>query len=231
MGQKVNPTSFRTGITFPTKSIWFADKKNYAKQALEDSKVRRFLEKRLALAGLTKVEIKRSINTIDIYVHVSRPGVVIGRGGSSLEILKKELNKLLLGYENPPRNYPIKVHIHPLEVKNPDVSAALVLDRLTNQLERRYPHRRAVNQALEKVMGAGAKGIKIVLSGRIGGAEIGRTEKYKEGRVPTQTIRANIDYAERPALTRSGYVGVKVWIYTGDIVKGKAVRSGIKADN
>jgi len=132
MGQKVNPTSFRTGITFPTKSIWFADKKNYAKQVLEDSKVRRFLENRLKLAGLTKVEIKRSINTIDIYIYVSRPGVVIGRGGSSLELLKKELNKLLLGYENPPRNHPIKIHIHPLEVKNPDVSAALVLDRLTN---------------------------------------------------------------------------------------------------
>lgn len=231
MGQKVNPTGFRTGITFPTKSIWFADKKNYSKQVLEDNKVRRFLEKRLALAGLTKVEIKRSINTIDIYVNVSRPGVVIGRGGSSLEILKKELNKLLLGYENPPKNYPIKVHIHPLEVKNPDVSAPLILDRLTNQLERRYPHRRAVKQAIEKVMGAGAKGIKIVLSGRIGGAEIGRTEKYKEGRVPTQTIRANIDYAERPALTRSGYVGVKVWIYTGDIVKGKPVRSGVKTNN
>lgn len=231
MGQKVNPTSFRTGITFPTKSIWFADKKNYAKQVLEDSKTRRFLENRLKLAGLTKVEIKRSINTIDIYIHVSRPGVVIGRGGSSLEMLKKELNKLLLGYENPPRNYPIKIHIHPLEVKNPDVSAALVLDRLTNQIERRYPHRRAVKQAIEKVMGAGAKGIKIVLSGRIGGAEIGRTEKYKQGRVPTQTIRANIDYAERPALTRSGYVGVKVWIYTGDIVKGKPVQSGVKTNN
>jgi len=231
MGQKVNPTSFRTGITFPTKSIWFADKKNYAKQVLEDNKVRRFLEERLKLAGLTKVEIKRSINTIDIYINVSRPGVVIGRGGSSLELLKKELNKLLLGYENPPRNYPIKIHIHPLEVKNPDVSAALVLDRLTNQIERRYPHRRAVKQAIEKVMGAGAKGIKIVLSGRIGGAEIGRTEKYKQGRVPTQTIRANIDYAERPALTRSGYVGVKVWIYTGDIVKGKPVQSGVKTNN
>jgi len=219
MGQKVHPTAFRLGKIFPTKSVWYADPKSYPKHLQEDNKIRRFLEKRLSLAGLTRTEIKRSINTVDIHVYVSRPGVVIGRGGSGLEILKKELNKLVLGTETPPKNHPIKINLHPEEIQNPDVSSALVLDKLISQLERRYPHRRAVNQAIEKTMSAGAKGIKITLSGRIAGADIARTETYKQGRIPTQTIRANIDYAERPALTRSGYVGIKVWIYTGDIVE------------
>ena len=207
------------GKIFETKSTWYADAKSYPKQLLEDNKIRRFLENRLNLAGLTHTEIKRSINTVDIHVFVSRPGVVIGRGGSGLDILKKELNKLVLGTETPPKNHPIKINIHPEEVQNPDVSAPLVLDRLKSQIERRYPHRRAVSQAIEKAMTSGAKGIKVTFSGRINGADIGRTETYKQGRVPTQTIRANIDYAEGPALTRSGYVGIKVWIYTGDIVK------------
>lgn len=218
MGQKVNPIAYRTGKIYPTKSIWYSDDKSYSKFVQEDNKIRRFLEKRLNLAGLTKVDIKRSINTVDIHVHVSRPGVVIGRGGTGLEVLKKELNKLILGTPTPAKNYPIKINLHPEEVSNPDISATLILDRLTGQLERRYPHRRAINQAIEKAMSAGAKGIKVIISGRIGGADIGRTETYKKGRVPTQTIRANIDYAEKPALTRSGYVGVKVWVYTGDIV-------------
>jgi len=209
------------GKIFKTKSTWYADSKTYAKHLYEDNKIRRFLENRLNLAGLTHTEIKRSINTVDIHVFVSRPGVVIGRGGSGLDILKKELNKLVLGTETPPKNHPVKINIHPEEVQNPDVSAPLVLDRLISQLERRYPHRRAVSQAIEKAMSAGAKGIKVTFSGRINGADIGRTETYKQGRVPTQTIRANIDYAEKPALTRSGYVGIKVWAYTGDIVSKK----------
>lgn len=219
MGQKVHPTAYRLGKTFKTKSTWYSDSGSYAQNLLEDNKIRRFLEKRLNLAGLTRTEIKRSINIIDIHVFVSRPGVVIGRGGSGLEILKKELNKLVLGTETPPKNHPVKINLHPEEIQNPDVSSALVLDKLKSQIERRYPHRRAVGQAIEKTITAGAKGIKITLSGRINGADIGRTETYKQGRVPTQTIRANIDYAESPALTRSGYVGIKVWIYTGDTVK------------
>jgi small subunit ribosomal protein S3 len=219
MGQKVHPTAYRTGKIFPTKSTWYADPKSYAKQLKEDNQIRRFLEKRLNLAGLARTEIKRSINTVDIHVYVSRPGVVIGRGGSGLEILKGELNKLVLGTPTPPRNHPIKINLHPEEVQNPDTSAPLILDRLVSQLERRYPHRRAVSQAIEKAMSAGAKGIKVTFSGRIAGADIARTETYKQGRVPTQTIRANIDYAEKPALTRSGYVGIKVWVYTKDIIK------------
>lgn len=216
MGKKVNPTIFRTGYIFPTKSIWFSNFKNYAKYVLEDNRIRRFLEEKLKLAGITNIEIKRSINTIDIFMYVSRPGVVIGRGGSSLEILKKDVEKLLK--INAKSKNALKVNLHPLEIKNPELSAGIIADRLVNQLEHRYPFRRAANQAIEKVMAAGAKGVKIVFSGRIDGAEIARTEKFKQGRIPTQTLRANIDYIERPALTRSGYVGIKVWIYTGDII-------------
>jgi len=217
MGKKVNPIVFRTGYIFPTKSVWFANFKNYAKFVLEDNKIRRFLEDKLKLAGITSIEIKRSINSVDIFMNVSRPGVVIGRGGSSLEQLKKEVEKLLK--INPKAKNSVKVNLHPLEIKNPDANAAIIADRLANQLEHRYPFRRAANQAIEKVMAAGAKGVKIVFAGRIDGAEIARTEKFKQGRTPTQTLRANIDYVEKKALTRSGYVGIKVWIYTGDIIR------------
>jgi len=212
MGQKINPIGFRTGITYPTKSVWFATKKNYAKNILEDFKIRKFLSKKLDHAGLTHVEIKRSINNIDVFVHISRPGVVIGRGGTGLELLKKDLDLLLSGYINKA----MRINIHPVEVKSPDLSATLVVKRIISQLEHRYPHRRAANQAIEKVMSAGAKGVKIKFAGRIGGAEIGRTDTYKEGRIPSQTIRAKIDYYEQPALTRSGFVGIKVWIFTGE---------------
>lgn len=214
MGQKVNPISFRTGVTYETKSVWFADKKKYSQYVLEDAKIRQFLQKRLKNAGLTQVKIKRSINNIDILIYISRPGVVIGRGGAGIEALKKELEKLLLKNDK----NPTKINLKPVEVKSPDLSAALITDRLIGQITHRYPHRRAVNQAIEKVMAAGAKGIKIQLSGRIAGAEIGRTEVYKQGQIPTQTLRANIDYFQAPALTRSGYVGIKVWIYTGEII-------------
>lgn len=214
MGKKVHPTSLRTGIIFPTKSIWFANLKNYSQLVFEDNKIRRFLEEKLKIAGVTKIEIKRSINTVDIFIYVSRPGVVIGRGGSSLEQLKKDIEKLLhLNAKSA-----VKINLHPMEVKVPDLSSAIIADRLANQLSHRYPFRRAANQAVEKVMTAGAKGVKIVFSGRIDGAEIARQETFKQGRVPTQTLRANIDYTELPAATRSGYVGIKVWIYTGDIL-------------
>ena len=216
MGKKVNPIIFRTGIIFPTKSVWFSTIKNYSKFVLEDNKIRRYLEQKLKLAGITNIEIKRSINTIDIFMYVARPGVVIGRGGSSLEQLKKDVETLLR--INPKAKGAIKVNLHPMEIKVPDLSSAIIADRLANQLSHRYPFRRAANQAIEKVMAAGAKGVKIVFSGRIDGAEIARQESFKQGRVPSQTLRANIDYCELPALTRSGYVGIKVWIYTGDVL-------------
>jgi small subunit ribosomal protein S3 len=168
------------------------------------------LEK-LQLAGVVKVEIERSINTIKIVLHVSRPGVVIGRGGSGLEALKKIINDQL-GI-NPVDPRAIKVDLEVREVKEADLSARLVCQRLVQQLAKRYPHRRAVAMAMDRVMSAGARGIKIVLAGRIAGAEISRREKYSRGTIPLQTLRADIDYAQMPSLTKSGYIGVKVWIY------------------
>lgn len=215
MGQKVNPFGFRLGTIYQWRSRWFADKRKYRQQVLEDAKLRNFLMEKLKLAGITKVEIERSINAVRIILHVSRPGVVIGRGGTVLEQLKKEVVKLMQINPNDPKS-PKVVIDDIVEVKDPELHAQLVAQRITEQLEKRYPHRRAVSQAQDRVMNAGAKGIKIVLSGRIRGAEIGRTEKYTRGSVPTQTLRADIDYAQVPALTKSGYVGVKVWIYRGE---------------
>lgn len=215
MGQKVNPISYRIGNLFTWSSRWYADGKSYAQNLLEDKKVRDFLEENLKAAGLVNIEIERSINTIKVILHVSRPGVVIGRGGTNLEQLKVSLAKLLKINLNDPKGRKLVID-NIVEVKKPDLSAKLVVERIIDQLIKRYPHRRAVNQALERTMNAGAKGVKIVLSGRIGGAEISRTEKYVQGTVPTQTLRADIDYAEAPAKTKSGYVGVKVWIYKGE---------------
>ncbi|MCD8484426.1 30S ribosomal protein S3 [Candidatus Woesebacteria bacterium] len=216
MGQKINPTGFRIGNTFSWKSTWYANSSDYAKRVLEDKKIRDFFRANLSNAGLDTIEIERSINVIKIRLHVTRPGVVIGRGGSNLELLKKNLAKLLKINPNDPKG--MKVSIDEIvEVKNPDTSAKFVVERIADQLSKRYPHRRAVSQAIERAMNAGAKGIKIQLSGRIGGAEIGRREKYHEGTIPTQTIRANIDYYESPAHTKSGTVGIKVWVNKGEV--------------
>ena len=216
MGQKVNPTSFRIGSTFGWKSRWFASAKDYSNKVVEDFKVRRFLNEKLISAGLTNVEIESTLKAIKVVLFVSRPGVVIGKGGSNLEIIKKEIEKIL--NLSKLKKDKVKIDLRVEEVRKPDLSAKLVAERIVAQLIKRYPHRRAVNQALEKTIQAGAKGIKIQLSGRINGAEIGRTEKYFQGSVPTQTIRANIDYFQVPAKTRSGYVGIKVWIYKGEVV-------------
>lgn len=212
MGQKVNPTGYRTGVLYDWDSLWYADPKRYKKLVAEDYRLRTYLEEELQLAGLTRVEIKRSINTVDIYLHIARPGVVIGKGGSNIKRLKSELTRMV----NRNKDEQIAVQIHPVEVGKPETSAKLVAERIAHQLEGRYPHRRAKDQAMDKVMSAGAKGIKVVFSGRIGGTEISRVEKYDRGKMPTSTLRADIDYAQVPALTRSGYVGVKVWIYQGE---------------
>jgi small subunit ribosomal protein S3 len=212
VGQKVNPVGFRMGQGMNWVSSWFApNARLYRKNLLEDVKVRRFLMKKLRLAGIVAVEIKRSINKINVILHVSRPGVVIGRGGAALEELKKTLEKLV-SIPNPDKNLQLDV----VEIKNPELSAHLVAIRIAEQLKRRLPHRRAVAKAMERVTSNGAKGIKIALSGRIAGAEISRTEKFGQGKVPLQTLRAKIDYAQIPALTKYGYIGVKVWIYTGE---------------
>lgn len=216
MGQKVNPTGFRLGNTFTWKSRWHADEKNYAEQILEDYKLRQYLNKSLESAGLVQTDIERSLTALKIIIHVSRPGVVIGKGGSNLEVIKKAIDRIVNVSKH--KKDKVKIDLRVEEVKNADLSSKLVAEKIIQQLIKRYPHRRAVNQALERVIQAGAKGVKIQLSGRVGGAEIGRTEKYYQGTVPTQTLRANIDYFEAPAATISGYVGIKVWIYKGDVV-------------
>lgn len=214
MGQKVNPTSFRLGNLFTWKSRWFATPKDYSVTMLEDHRLRQMLNKKLATAGLVQINIERSLTMIQVSLFVARPGVVIGRGGANLELVKKDIERMLNVSKQ--KKDKVKVDVQVEEIKKPDLSAKLVAERIVDQLIKRYPHRRAVSQAIEKVMGAGAKGVKICLAGRIGGAEISRKEKYFEGKVPTQTLRANIDYFEVPARTRSGYVGIKVWIYKGE---------------
>ena len=214
MGKKINPFGFRLGPLYTWKTRWFAQGKQYQNFLLEDVKLRRFLRERLKLAGINNIEIERSINTIKIIIHVSRPGVVIGRGGSALEQLKEEVAKVLRIKKTDTKTS--KVELEVIEVKNPDLSSYLVAVRIAEQLVKRYPHRRAVSQAIERVLGSGALGVKIMLSGRVGGAEISRREKYSKGSIPTQTIRADIDYAQYPSLTRFGYIGIKVWIYKGE---------------
>lgn len=216
MGQKVNPTGFRLGNTFTWKSRWFAAPAKYSQTMLEDVKIRKYLKEKLGNAGLVQTDLERSLTALKVVLMVSRPGVVIGKGGDNLKIIQKHLDHLINASRS--KKDKIKIDLKVEEVAKPDLSAKLVAERINDQLIKRYPHRRAINQALEKVMSAGAKGVKIALSGRIGGAEIGRSEKYTEGSVPTQTLRANIDYYEMPIRTRSGYVGIKVWIYKGEVV-------------
>lgn len=211
MGQKVNPIGFRVGITQGWQSRWFAGSGEYKKLLLEDIRLRRAVSERLSLAGVQNVEIERLLRALTIRVRVSRPGVVIGRGGQGIEELKKFVLQKL-GYKQQDSRAP-KVEIIVEEIKNPEVSTKLVAQRIIGELERRMPQRRVINKAMDRVMAAGAKGIKVVLSGRIGGADIGRREKYQRGSMPTQSLRANIDYYQTPALLKRGYVGVKVWIY------------------
>lgn len=212
MGQKVNPIGFRVGRMIGWKSRWFSNNNDFKGFLLEDIKLRKELMKKLSIAGIVSVEIERQPKSIVIVVTVSRPGVVIGRGGSGIEDLKKFIvNILKEGKVTKPEA--IKIDLKVNEIKNYDLSAYLVAERIAQDLEKRIPHRRSVTKAMERVMMARAGGIKIVLGGRINGAEISRVEKFHQGSVPTQTLREDIDYAERPALTKRGYVGVKVWIH------------------
>ena len=211
MGHKVNPTGFRIALD-PTErwqSRWFTTKRDrYTAYLAEDAKIRKALMAKLKIASVTSVEIERSLKSLKIIVHVARPGVVIGRGGAGIEDLKKYIAKLVKAP---------KIDLQIEEVKNPDTNAYLVATRIAEQLEKRLPARRVATKAIEKIMSSGGKGAKVRLSGRVNGAEISRHELYKSatGSVPTQTLRANIDYAQVPAHTRSGFVGVKVWIYEG----------------
>lgn len=212
MGQKVNPTGFRIGHFLPWKSRWFADDTKFKDYLMEDIRIREGLMDKLRSAGITKVEIERLPKSIVVIMTVSRPGVVIGRGGKGIEEIKKFIQNIIKE-ERGGKIANIKIDPRVNEVKNPELSAQLVASRIASDLERRLPHRKVIVRAMDRVMQSGAKGIKIILSGRIGGAEISRVEKYHKGSVPAQTLREVVDYAQVPALTKRGYVGVKVYIH------------------
>lgn len=219
MGHKVNPISFRIPLSPTTmwKSRWFTTKPSrYISYLKADVTLRNSLMKKLASSGVTSIEIERSLKSLRVIVHVTRPGMVIGRGGSGLEELKKYIIKNL-GYSEYDKKSP-KIDLQIEEVKEPDLSAYFVATKIAEQLIKRLPARRVVKKAMERTMQSGAKGVKVLLAGRVNGAEIARREpyQYQGGSVPLQTLRANIDYAAVPALTRSGYIGVKVWIYKGE---------------
>ncbi len=212
MSQKVNPIGIRTGVFLPWKSRWFADQNTFKNFLVEDIKIRKGLMDKLKLAGITTVEIERQPKSIVLIITVSRPGVVIGRGGSGIEDVKK----FVVATMNSTRKTPVKdvkIDIRINEVKNAEISAHLVAGRIAGELERRIPHRRVITKAMERVMASGALGVKVVLGGRINGAEIARREKFHQGSVPTQTLREDVDYAQVPALLKRGYVGVKVWVH------------------
>lgn len=210
MGQKVNPLALRTGPIFDWKSHWF-EKRRYKDVLLEDYTIRKALMAKLKIAGVAKVEIDRSINSIKITAFVSRPGIVIGRAGTGLEELKKFLVALMQSFDKTKKNQP-KLDIRVEPVKEPNLDAFLVANSISDQLIKRLSYKRVILHAAEKVMGAGAKGVRIILSGRIAGAEIGRREKIQKGTVPLSTIREHVYFASVPALTKKGYIGVKVWI-------------------
>ncbi|WP_067729233.1 30S ribosomal protein S3 [Oceanobacillus damuensis] len=210
MGQKVNPTGLRVGIIKDWESKWYAGK-DYADLLHEDIKIREYLENRLRTAAVSSIEIERAANRVNITIHTGKPGMVIGKGGSEVEALRKSLNSLTGK----------RVHINIVEIKKVDLNAKLVADNIARQLENRISFRRAQKQAIQRAMRGGAKGIKTQVSGRLGGADIARAEHYSEGTVPLHTLRADIDYGTAEADTTYGKLGVKVWIYRGEVLPTK----------
>lgn len=210
MGQKVNPVGLRVGIIRDWESKWYAGK-DYADLLHEDLRVREYIAKRLSDASVSKIEIERAANRINVTVHTAKPGMVIGKGGTEVEALRKALNQLTGK----------RVHINILEIKRADMDATLVAENIARQLENRVSFRRAQKQAIQRSMRAGAKGIKTQTSGRLGGADIARAEHYSEGTVPLHTLRADIDYGTAEADTTFGKIGVKVWIYRGEVLPTK----------
>ncbi len=208
MGQKTHPVGFRLGIIRGWDSNWYAGKKDMAAKLVEDEEIRRYINTRLKRAGLSRVVIERTPRRVIITLHTSRPGVVIGRGGAEVDKLREELKELT--------NKDIQVNIN--EIKRPELDASLVAQNIAQQLEGRISFRRAMKQAIQAAMRMGAQGIRIKVAGRLGGSEMGRVEQYLEGRVPLHTIRADIDYSEAIAATIYGSIGVKVWVYRGEIL-------------
>jgi small subunit ribosomal protein S3 len=213
MGQKVHPIGFRLGVIKDHNSIWYADSKTYAKNLVADLKVRKYLEDKLKNASVSRIVIERPAQTARITIHTARPGVVIGKKGEDVDTLRTVLSTMM----------GVPVHLNIEEIRKPDLDAKLVGQNVAQQLERRVMFRRAMKRAVQNAMRQGAQGIKIEISGRLGGAEIARSEWYREGRVPLHTLRADIDYATYEAHTQYGVIGVKVWIFKGEVIKGQEV--------
>ena len=211
MGQKVNPTGIRLGIVKQHTSVWYADGRTYADYLNTDLKVRAYIQNKLKAASVSRVDIQRPAQTARITIHTARPGIVIGKKGEDVEKLRQELTKQM----------GVPVHINIEEIRKPELDAALVAQSVAQQLERRVMFRRAMKRAVQNTMRIGGKGIKIQVGGRLGGAEIARSEWYREGRVPLHTLRADIDYATAEAHTTYGVIGVKVWIFKGEIIGGQ----------
>lgn len=207
MGQKVNPHGLRLGIIKTWDAKWYADK-DYAKNLHEDIKIREFLKKKTYAAGVSQILIERAANRVKVTIHTAKPGMVIGRGGAGIEELKKSLKKLS----------DKQIDLNIAEIKQPDMDATLVAENIAAQLERRIAFRRAMKQAVTRTIRIGAKGIKVMVGGRLGGAEIARSESYREGSIPLHTLRADIDYGTAEAHTTYGRIGVKVWIYKGEVL-------------
>ena len=211
MGQKVQPTGFRLGITEEWRSRWYADKKNYAETLGNDLAIREFLQKRLARAALSRVDIERAGDKVKVTIYTARPGIVIGKKGAEIDALRKKLEKIANG----------PVNIEVVEVKRPELDANLIAQSVAEQLEGRVAFRRAMRKAVQSARKSGAKGIRIQCSGRLGGAEMSRREWYREGRVPLHTLRAKIDYGFCTANTTMGAIGIQVWVYHGEVLPGQ----------
>ena len=216
MGQKMNPHGLRVGVIKDWSSKWYADSKNFGDYLVEDNKIRKYVKKKLYVSGISKIEIERTAKFVRVNVYTAKPGLVIGKGGAIAEALKTELSKMISK----------DVNLNIVEVKNVDVDAQLVAENIAGQLERRISFRRAMKQCMQKTMKAGALGIKTAVSGRLGGADMARTEFYKEGTIPLQTLRADIDYGFYEADTTYGKIGVKVWIYKGEVLPTKKEAKG-----
>lgn len=214
MGQKVHPKGIRIGVNRSWDSKWYANKRNFAKFFLQDTEIRKSIHAKIADAGIARIEIERSIKNVVINIYTSKPGVIIGRQGAAIDQLKTDLEK----------KFNERFEINIKEIKKPDLEAELVADVIARQIEKRFAYRRAAKMAIQKAMESGAKGIKVYLGGRLNGVEIARSEMFTEGKIPTQTLRADISYALERANTTYGVIGVKVWIYRGEVFENKEVK-------
>ncbi len=213
MGQKVNPIGLRIGITRTWDSKWYAKSKDFAKNVYEDFLIRKYIKENYYHAGIARIEIERASNKVKVIIHSARPGIVIGKKGAEIEKIKENLKKIIKGDET--------VEVYVEEVRRPELEAQLVAENIANQIEKRVSFRRAMKRAISLVMRFGAQGVKVKCSGRLGGAEIARSEWYRVGRVPLSTLRADIDYGFAEALTKYGVIGVKVWIFKGEVLPEK----------